>query len=249
MATKEQATPRSEGKAGHGGTRRGATRRPSATMTANMFALSTLATMVVLGCLVRFLCPLPLGIRLFPGIPLPDALASGDATSMPCLVASGVLLYASARLTRNATLESDRVRSDVLRRIWVALFEILWVILFVVVGESFAMCVDAHVGDRFGSHVGGVASWGVLSAAVLLRCLLARHDHHVRHVACEALRSVGRSGILCVAWVTASVLILPYGVIDRRVLLVAVVVASVAEVVAIARACLAEGRHREGHGR
>lgn len=225
--------------------RRQSTRRPSkTTMTATLFALSTVATLLALVAVAMLACPVPVGIRLLPGMRIPDAVPNGDATGVPALVASLVLLYASSRLTRNATLESDRVKSPALRKLWIALFEIMWVALFVLVGESLAICIDAHLD----APIGGMASWGALLATALARCLFARHDHHARHVACEALRSVGRSGVTCIVWGATVTLLLPYGITESSALWGTVAGVSLTAAALVASLCLAEGRHRDGHG-
>lgn len=221
------------------------TRRPSqVTLEATLFAVSTVATLgVLLGISVFLLHLLPIGMRLVPDLHLPDGIPSGDSTSITGLVTSFVLIYASSRLTRNATLESDRVKSGMLRKAWIVLFEVLWVVLFVLIGESFAVCVDA----RFDGPICGFVSWAALLAMILARCLLARHDHHSRHVACEALRAIGRSGIICVIWACVCILMLPYGIPQNMWLLVGVILASLAEVTLITKLCLAEGRHKREH--
>lgn len=237
-----KATDSSRTRDDHRHTRRGPSRT---TMTATLFAMTTIMTLAAIIGFVWVIFPLPIGIRALPELPMPFGSDMPPADSVPVasLIEAILLLYASSRLTRNATLESDRVRSVVLRKAWIAMFEILWVVLFVAIGESLAICIDSCLG----SPADGMASWGMLSTIAITRCLLARRDHNKRHTACEALRSIGCSGLACVTWETALALLLPYGIPQEPVLLAIVIVSLVASVVAIARLLLAEGRHKDKH--
>lgn len=223
---------------------RSSTRRPSkSTMTATVFAVSTLATMAVVFAIVMLVTPVSLGIRLLPDLRMPGLLRFSDSpvTDSVGVGVSLLLMYAMARLTRNATLESDRVKSEGLRRTWIAFFEILWFLTFVLSSEALATCVDGLLP----SLVGNPVSWGIAVAVVSARCLLTRHDHHSKHVACEAMRATGRSAIACCAWATASLLMLSYEAFlsDPRWLGV-VIVPLVAVAALVIRPCMTEGRHR-----
>ena len=222
---------------------RHSSRRPSrTTMTATVFAISTLATMAVVFALVMLVSPVSFGIRMLPDLRVPGILWSTDTpvTDSVGLVASGILLYAMARLTRNATLEADMVNSTFLRRAWILVFELLWVMTFVMSSELLATCVDGLID----SPIGGMVSWDMAVLVVSARCLLARRDHHFQHVACEALRAIGRSAIVCLAWSTVSLLALQYGILAVPAMLGIVAVVLVAVVVWVVRPCLTEGRHR-----
>lgn len=213
-------------------------------MTATAFALSTIATMVAVTFVATLLCPMSLGIRLLPSLNINESLQILPIRPIESDVAGAigavVLLYVMSRLTRNATLEVDRVRTPTLRKVWMAFFEVLWLLLFVLLGEMLATCVDGMLP----APACGLASWGFLVAVASARCLLARHDHHGRHSACEALRSVGRSAIACVAWASVSLVALPYGVSSDPVALGVLAAVVIIVALLVIGPCLAEGRHR-----
>lgn len=218
------------------------------TLTATVFALATLGTMAAAAFLACLLCPMSVGIRLFPEWEIAEYLqilplrpVQSDTTTA---IGSAILLCVMSALTRNATLEVDRVGSGFLRKAWMAFFELLWFALFVVIGEMLASCMDGLLATPWN----GTASWGFLVAVVSARCIVARHEHHGRHVACEALRSVGRSSVACLAWATISLIALPYGIQSDVRLLFGLAAVVVLVALVVIGPCLLEGRHGDEHG-
>lgn len=243
---------------------RHSSRRPSqATLTATGFALSTLTTLVVLIIAMEVASPLPLRLRILPSVEFPFRLPEppSDASPVTAVVTSLVALYATSRLTRNATLESDRVSSESLRHAWIAFFEAIWCPLFVVTSESLAASMEPLLDGRGVTPsvlVAPITSWAVSVAAITLRCLLARHDHRTRHAACEALRAVGISSVVCLSWTTLSLVIVSHGTESDPVpaagqtppwltppLASAVALGTTMLVLLLViRPCMTEGRHR-----
>lgn len=211
------------------------------TRAATIFALSTLVTMGVLGAISTLVKPMLFGFRALPDLVLPTMSAAPEAPDSTGAICSLAFMYVMARLTRNATLESDKIINSVLRHLWILLFEALWVCVFAVLCESTA----AYMAVTVDHPVNVMGSWGASVAIVALRCLFARHDHHSKHTACEALRLIGLSTIACVLWATVPLLMPAYGVTGDPSLLLPTVAIALLVTTLVAGPCLVEGRHGE----
>ena len=231
-------------------------RKPSAGTSATVFAMSTLVLLGLAAAADFAVMPEFFGTRLL------SLVGAGSTGSPPlpriagALAVLSVSLYVFARATRNATLEVDRIRSRLPKLAWMLLFEGIWVVGLVFVGEGLATHAGllseylplpsfvSVAGTR--SCVAMAAAWVLTVLATVARCAVARHEHAGRHAACYALRAIGRSTLVVLVWSAAMAVLTA----DGWVSLVAawgILVLSAAVVVV---PCLAEGRRRgRSHGK